>query len=249
MKSYLIIAVLAVLAIAVVVLMPPAAPAVISNERILNLSEAAPEVRLFRSMYPAAVFTTQPMGCIPSFFENYVRDLTAPLTARNRKLSCSEADKDWLIGYSATGVMDTDSLLVGVDDDGSGQRIDAAFISPYDDIYVLNYTFATTGDILEKVMVKGDYSASGGWASRTADDGTKYLIYLSPEGGNTALAIYIEKAPDYKLATMDNLRSEIAAAHASFEAEGNYLNALMHKSFLGDMNVTKSYLYYPEPAK
>jgi hypothetical protein len=247
MKSYLVVAVLAVLAIMIVGLMPPAVPAVISHEQVLNLSESAPEVQLFRSMYPSAVFTTQQMGCIPSFFENYVRDLSAPLMARNRDVSCSEKDKDWLVGYSATGVVDTDSLLVGVDDDNGGKRIDAAFISPYDDIYVLNYTLATTEFILEKVMVKGNYSANGGWASRVTDDGTKYLIYLSPEGDYTALAVYIEKTPNYKLATTDNLRSEITAAHEKFGAEGSYLNALMRSSFLGGMNVTSSYLYYPEP--
>jgi hypothetical protein len=244
MKGWWVIAGLAAVAVLIVVLAPPMK---ISGDEILKTADAAPETVFFKSLYPSAVPTVQQMGCVPSFFETYVKDLSAPLMARNKDIPCSETNKSWLVSYSATGVIDTNDLYVGVDDKNGGHIIDTGFISPYDDIYVLNYTLPTTNAVMESVMKKGNYSVASGWASRTTDDGTKYLIYIMTSGNRTVLALYIEKAPEYKLATTDNLRSDITAAHAKYEAEGQRLDALIRGSFVGELNMTKSYLYYPEP--
>ena len=242
MRNVFIVAGLFVLAVAVVLLLPPMK---ISGEEIIKTAEAAPETVFFKSLYPSASYTAVEVGCIPLFLHNYVEDISAPLAAR-KVPGCSDKDKDWLVSYSATGVTDTNTLYVGVDDDNGGKLIDSAFISPYDDVYVLNYSFGTLPAVLEKVLGKSGIAVSDGWAVFFVGE-TKYLIFMMPHGSYTAVQMTVEQTSEHsKPATMENLRSEMSSAHNKFAEGEKKFTELMRDGFLGNWTVTTHYLYYPE---
>lgn len=245
MKGYLIVVALIVLVVAVVFLTPPAR---LSDDAVLKLAESTPEVQYFFSLYPSAKsnkIEVDERGCVPAFFEKYVKDVSMPLAARTVP-ACSEVDKNKVVSYSATGIIDTSAVYVGVDVKG-GKVIDAGFISPYDDIYVLNYSFVTTAAVLQSVFDKANITMVDGWSLFTEND-TTYHVFAWSYGNWTALAIYIEKTSGYDVPTIDTLRPEISAAHVKFEAGSEKLKEMMRNGFLGDLNFTTYYLYYPEPA-
>ena len=243
-NSYLAVVALAVIAALVLAFVPPVK---VSGDAVLKAADNTTEAGFFRSLYPSAVPTTEERGCVAGFIERYVKDISMPLMARDKEDACSDKDKDWVVSYSATGIVDTNGLYVGVDDDNGVKIIDAAFISPYDDVYVLNYSFGTVPAVIEKVLNKSGVVFREGWASYYIGE-TKYLTYSIPHDTYTTVLVYVEKTPEYKAATMGNLRSEMTAAHAKFEEGGRKFTEFMKGGFIGEFNVTASYLYYPKPA-
>jgi|GEM_PF-4185919 len=246
MKNLWVLAALAVVVMVVILLVPPQNVAVkINSTAAVAVAEATPEAGLFRSLYGNVTPVVEERACVAEYLERYVKDVSMPLNARDKGVSCSNTSTDWMVTYTATGIVDTDTLYVGVRSDGS--LINASFISPYDDIYLLNYSFGTLEAPLEAVMKKGGFAVSGGWADITIKD-TKYLAYLMPGEKYTAVALYVEKTPAYRGATVENLRSDITAAHGLFETEGKNVTSMMRKGFIGgNYSTTVSYLYYPMP--
>jgi len=243
MKSWIVVIALIVVAVLVIIFVPSAAG--ITDEAALQKAGATPEAALFTAMYPYAVPAVEKKGCVIDYFEKYVKDTSVPLMARERNITCSENGKDWLVTYSATGIIDTNTLYVGVKSDGT--IVDAAFISPYDDIYVLNFSFGTVMPVMETVFLnKSGITVVDGWAAYVDGD-THYLFYMMPHETYTAVAVYMEKTPGYDVPTNATLRSEIGAAHGKFVEGGKKVKETMRAGFLGDWNVTGSYLYYPTP--
>ena len=216
----------------------------ISVEDVAEKADATPEAQLFNALYPDPTVIVEEKACVERWFQEFVRDTSAPLVNRDKNFVCFEEEKDWVVTYSATGVVDTPALRVGVSSD-SGEIIDAAFTSPYDDVYALNYSFITAMPILEMILAGNDIVARDGWAIFHEGD-TKYSLYMIPALDKTTVLLYIEKVPEYKVPTTEDLRSEITGAHERFEAGAKKLSSMFRGGFTEDFNVSAYYLYFPE---
>ena len=232
----------AIIAILIILFVPSKT---ISVDEVIQKADKTPEAQFFKTLYPDATITVEEKGCVERWFNEYVKDTTVPLVNRDRNFACFEEKKDWVVTYSATGIIDTPGLTVGIKSD-DGKIIDAAFTSPYDDVHVLNYSFTTSMGALESILSKNGIIARGGWAVFFNNE-TRYLIFMIPYPDKTTVLLYIEKTPEYKIPTKENLRSEIKNAHKKFEAGAKKLSSIFRSGFTEDFNVTGYYLYFPEP--
>jgi len=242
MNNAWIVAALVVVAAVVLVFVPPVKT---PGDEAIKLADATPEAQFLKALYPALSSSAEEVGCVPEFLKTYVKDITRPLVARSKELGCGGGKKDWLVSYSATGISDTGILYVGLKAEG-GDLIGTGFISPYDDVYVLNYSFGTVQAAVEKVLNKSGIVSADGWAV-FFDGETRYLVFTMPYDDHIDVLLYIEKTPEYnKQATMENLRSEVGAAHKKFVNGERKFTEMMHNGFLGNWTVTTNYLYYPD---